>query len=144
MTVIVQNITRLMVPSIFILGAYVIVHGHLTPGGGFAGGVLLVGCFLLQILAFGSSETQNNLRKWRTSLTESIGLCFFLFVALLGFIQGGLFFTNVLAKSNPGIPYHLFSGGLIPLSNIAIGVEVSAALLAIFTALTIFKTGRKM
>ena len=37
MTLIVKCITQLMTPSIFILGIYVVFHGHLTPGGGFAG-----------------------------------------------------------------------------------------------------------
>ena len=44
MTIIVKSITQLMVPAIFLLGVYVIFHGHLTPGGGFAGGVLIAGC----------------------------------------------------------------------------------------------------
>jgi len=142
MTVIVRKITQLMVPSIFLLGIYVVVHGHLTPGGGFAGGVLLVGCFVLQILAYGSDEVHNEMKKWRASLSESIGIFMFLFIALIGLIRGGVFFYNTISKVQPHEGFRLFSGGLIPLSNIAIGIEVTAALFAIFLALAVFKVGR--
>ncbi|MBN1781471.1 cation:proton antiporter [bacterium] len=139
MTVIVKKISQLMVPSIFLLGLYVVVHGHLTPGGGFAGGVLLVGCFVLQILAYGSDEVRNDLKKWRASLSESIGIVLFLFIALLGLFQGGVFFYNTIARAHPGSALDLFSAGLIPLSNLAIGIEVAAALFAIFLTLAVFR-----
>jgi multisubunit Na+/H+ antiporter MnhB subunit len=142
MTVIVKKITQLMVPSIFLLGIYVIAHGHLTPGGGFAGGVLLAGCYVLQILAYGSDEVTNEMKKWRASLSESIGIFMFLFIALMSLIQGGVFFYNTIAKVHPGEAYQLFSAGFIPLCNIAIGVEVTAALFSIFLALAVFKVGR--
>lgn len=142
MTVIVRKIAQLMAPSIILLGIYVVVHGHLTPGGGFAGGVLLVGGFVLKILAYGSDEVHNEIKKWRASLSESIGILLFLFVALVGLVRGGVFFYNTLARTNPGDPFQLFSAGLIPISNIAIGIEVTAALFAIFLALAVFKVGR--
>jgi multisubunit Na+/H+ antiporter MnhB subunit len=142
MTLIVRKITQLMAPAIFLLGIYVVLHGHLTPGGGFAGGVLLAGCFVLQILAYGSDEVHNEMKKLRASLSESIGIALFLFIALIGLLNGGVFFYNVLAHTHPGKAFHLFSAGLIPLSNIAIGIEVCAALFAIFLALVVFKPGR--
>ena len=142
LTLIVRKITQLMVPSIFVLGIYVVLHGHLTPGGGFAGGVLLVGSFVLQILAYGSDEVHNEMKKWGASISESVGIILFLFIALMGLIHGGIFFYNVLEHTHPGNAFHLFSAGLIPLSNIAIGVEVGAALFAIFLALAVFKPGR--
>ena len=40
MTVIVKKTTQLIAGMIFLYGIYIIVHGHLTPGGGFAGGVI--------------------------------------------------------------------------------------------------------
>jgi multisubunit Na+/H+ antiporter MnhB subunit len=54
MTVIVKKTTQLIAGMVFLYGIYVIVHGHLTPGGGFAGGVIMAGSFILLILAFGS------------------------------------------------------------------------------------------
>jgi multisubunit Na+/H+ antiporter MnhB subunit len=139
MSLIVKRITQLMVPSIFLLGVYVIFHGHLTPGGGFAGGVLIAGCFALMILAYGSGETKNEIRKWRASFFESLGIFIFWFLAFLGLMQG-TFFKNFIAKGNAG---DLFSAGIIPLCNIAIGIEVAAALFAIFLTLAVLRVGEK-
>lgn len=144
MTLIVKRISQLMVPSIFLLGIYVVLHGHLTPGGGFAGGVLIAGCFVLLVLAYGSDEVKNEARKWRASYSESLGIFLFWFLAILGLIQGTYFFYNVIAKVNPGQPYQLFSAGIIPLCNIAIGIEVAAALFAIFITLVILRVGEKL
>ena len=144
MTLIVKCITQLMAPSILLFGIYIVLHGHLTPGGGFAGGVLIAGCFTLIVLAYGSEELESKLREWRATYSESIGLFIFWFVTILGLIQGTYFFYNLIARANPGQPYHLFSAGIIPMCNIAIGFEVAAALFAIFLTLVIVKVGEEL
>ena len=144
MSLIVKKISQIMAPSIFILGMYVVAHGHLTPGGGFAGGVLIAGCFTLLILAYGSLKERSLVFKEKASLIESGGIFLFLFIALLGLIQGTLFFVNIFSRSNPGVPGALFSSGIIPLCNIAIGVEVAAALFAIFITFAIMRFGEKL
>ena len=144
MTLIVKNISHLMIPSIFLLGVYVVAHGHLTPGGGFAGGVLIAGSFVLAVLAYGSEEARSQAKKWRASLGESIGIFLFWFLAILGLVEGSGFFYNMLAKRDPGRLGHLFSAGIIPLCNVAIGIEVAAALFAIFITLAILKVGEKL
>ena len=55
MTIIVKKISQIICPVIFIFGLYIIVHGHLSPGGGFSGGVILAGAFILQILSKGKN-----------------------------------------------------------------------------------------
>ena len=140
MSLIVKRITQLMVPSIFLLGVYVVFHGHLTPGGGFAGGVLIAGSFALMILAYGSEKTRNDIYKWRASFSESLGILIFWFIAVMGLIQSPYFFKNFIVKGNPG---ELFSAGIIPLCNIAIGIEVAAALFAIFLTLAVLRVGEK-
>jgi len=144
MTLIVKKISQIMVPSIFVLGAYVAAHGHITPGGGFAGGVLIAGCFALMILAYGAEKGKSAVFKERSSVLESAGLCVFLFISLLGLIQGGIYFMNTISRTSPGRPGALFSGGIIPLCNLAIGLEVAAALFAIFITYASMKTGERI
>ena len=141
MSLIVKQISRLMYPSIFILGVYIILHGHLTPGGGFAGGVLIAGAFTLLVLAYGADEVKASQEKWRATMGESIGIFLFWFIAVVGIFQGGYFFVNMLSH---GEPLQLFSAGIIPLCNIAIGIEVSAALFAIFITMSVLKLGEKV
>jgi multisubunit Na+/H+ antiporter MnhB subunit len=54
---------QLMSGLIFVYGAYIVTHGHLTPGGGFAGGALIAGAFILLILANGSEYVRLKGRK---------------------------------------------------------------------------------
>ena len=140
MSLIVKTIARLIAGLIFLYGVYVVAHGHLTPGGGFAGGIIIAGAFVLLVLAEGSKETSTQLRKECASMGESLGIFIFWLMAMLGIILG-TFFLNVLGK---GEPFRLFSAGIIPLCNLGIGLEVTAALFAIFITLaTLEKEGKK-
>jgi multicomponent Na+:H+ antiporter subunit B len=140
MTLIVKTIARLITGLILLFGIYIVLHGHLTPGGGFAGGVIIAGCFVLLFLAYGSQEAKNEMKKWRASLGESLGIFLFWFISMLGIFGGTYFFLNIIAK---GRPLHLFSAGIIPICNIGIGIEVGAALFAIFITLAVLKMGQK-
>jgi multicomponent Na+:H+ antiporter subunit B len=133
MTLIVKTITRLTVGLILLFGIYIVLHGHLSPGGGFAGGVIVALSFVHLMLAFGKDVAASKVSKNLASNLESIGALMFLSIALLGFL-GGSFFLNILPKGNP---FRLFSAGTIPLSNISIGIKVGVGLFAIFLALVI-------
>ena len=138
MTLIVKTVTRLTVGLILIFGIYIILHGHLSPGGGFAGGVIVGLAFVHLMLAFGKDVAAAKISKNLASNLESIGALMFLSVALLGFF-GGSFFLNILVK---GTPFKLFSAGTIPLSNIAIGIKVGVGLFAIFLALVVLEKSK--
>ncbi len=139
MTLIVKAITRITIGLIMLFGIYIILHGHLSPGGGFAGGVIVALSFVHMMLAFGKDVAVTKVSKSLASNLESIGALMFLSVALLGFL-GGSFFLNVLKK---GVPFSLFSAGTIPFSNIAIGIKVGVGLFAIFLALVILERAKK-
>ncbi len=137
MSVIVKKIAQLMSSLIFVYGIYIITHGHLTPGGGFAGGALVAGAFILLILANGSEYVRLKRQEEGSSLIESIAVLSALVLATVGLAAGGMvFFNNWLPE---GIPGQLISAGTIPLYNIFIGMEVAAALITIFLALVIYK-----
>lgn len=139
MTLIVKTITRLTVGLIFLYGLYIVSHGHLTPGGGFAGGLIIALSFIHLMLAFGKDMAISKLSEKRAAFFESLGACLFLLIALLGF-TGGRFFLNFPGK---GEPFKLFSAGIIPLCNIAIFMKVSAGIFAIFMALVFLKIIKK-
>ena len=137
MSVIVKKIAQLMSGLIFVYGIYIITHGHLTPGGGFAGGALVAGAFILLILANGSEYTKLKRQEEGSSVVESAAVLMALVLATIGLVAGSLvFFNNYMPV---GIPGRLISAGMIPLYNIFIGMEVAAALITIFLALVIYK-----
>jgi len=141
MTPIVKTVAGWVKGITFLFGLYIILFGHITPGGGFAGGVILALVYVLMTLCCGK---QNALRKmplhWAAEL-DSVGAIMFLIIAWLGMwsILGGSFFSNYIAKWNPGLPYHIFSSGTIPLCNIAIALKVAASLFLIFMLLVTTK-----
>ena len=137
MTLIVKKTTQLIAGMIFMYGIYVIVHGHLTPGGGFAGGVVLAGSLIVVILACGGDFLKLVKEKTGTTIIESLATILVIMIAAAGFIFGSkIFFNNFLPK---GIVGHLVSAGVLPLYNIFVGTEVAASIFIIFLSLIIFK-----
>lgn len=137
MTIIVKKVTQLMTGIIFVYGVYIILHGHLTPGGGFGGGAIIAGAFYLLILAYGSDYLSMTRKKEGSAMSESLAILAFLLFATMGLFLGlKSFFFNYLNKGTVG---ELISGGVIPIYNLFIGIEVAAALISIFFAFLIFK-----
>lgn len=141
MTLIVKTITRLTVGLILLYGIYIVLHGHLTPGGGFAGGVIIALSFIHLMLAFGKDVALKKLSQAVASILESLGALMFLTIALVGFVGGSFFFLNFFLHK--GRPFDLFSAGIIPLCNIAISLKVGAGLFATFAVLVLFKQVEK-
>ena len=140
MTVIVKTISSWVKVLIFLFGIYIILFGHLTPGGGFAGGVILASSYILLMLAFGREFVEKNLSLPLVSKLDCVGALLFALVAILGLVLGGSFFINFLyQKYLPGEAFNLISAGTIPLSNIAIGLKVGASLFLVVLVLSIFK-----
>ena len=127
-SLVVRTGSRILFPLILLFGAYIFVHGHLTPGGGFQGGAVIASAFLLQYLAFRSYRID----KQKFAAVESIGGSVFVVVGLLGLAMGGYFLNNFLGK---GVPYSLFSAGVIPILYVAIGLKVGAELAGIVAGL---------
>jgi multisubunit Na+/H+ antiporter MnhB subunit len=137
MTVIVKKTTQLLAGMIFMYGIYVIVHGHLTPGGGFAGGVILAGAFILVLLAFGSDFLNLQKEETGTTIRENMAVLIVLLLAVAGLFAGTkAFFNNYLPRGTVG---ELVSAGVLPLYNIFVGIEVASSIFIIFLALVIFK-----
>ena len=134
MTSIVKTIVRFTMGIIIIFGAYIVLYGHLTPGGGFAGGVILACGYIVLTLAFGKDLALKKMSDKAASILDNTGALAFLAIGMLGF-TGGYFFLNFM---NKGRLFELFSAGMIPLCNIAIGIKVMSSLFAIFIALAIF------
>ncbi len=136
MSEIVKTVSRIFAPLIIVFGIYVTLHGHLTPGGGFAGGLVIAGAVILLVLAYGGGIERLTRERTTTSRLESSGILLFWLVAVLGLVVGGIFFLNIMGK---GLPFTIFSAGIIPVCNIAIAVEVGGAISTILLALVLFE-----
>ena len=128
---ILSTAARLLFGPIVLLGAYIFVHGHLTPGGGFQGGAVVASGVLLLILAKRDRPMPHTAMIW----IESTSGFFYVLAGLAGLILAGSFLSNqgVLPL---GAWNALFSGGLIPVIYILIGLKVGAELAALLDTLT--------
>ena len=134
MGVVVQTVARWLRGFILLYGIYIVLYGHITPGGGFAGGVIIACGFVLLTLAGGQQQGLSFFSKGAASTLDSVGVLIFLVLAWIGMWAGGAFFQNFIGTSEEG-RFTLFSGGLIPISNIGLGMKVASSLFLVFSVL---------
>jgi multicomponent Na+:H+ antiporter subunit B len=121
-----------LVAPVAVFAADVIVHGALTPGGGFQGGVVLLSALVFVFLGgeYALLKIVLSSSSW-IEVTESIGAAAFAMLGFGGLIATGVFFANFIDKGQAG----LLTGGFIPIANIAVGAEVASALLIVSSEL---------
>lgn len=126
---------QVLIPGSIILGVYVFINGHLTPGGGFQGGAIIGTAITLMILA----DPLGTIRKGVLHLTESLSGFSYIVIGLAGLLFAGGFLDNrILPLGNLG---HLLSAGAIPLIYSLIGLKVGTELSSIIAYIN--ETGKK-
>jgi multicomponent Na+:H+ antiporter subunit B len=113
---------RFLFPLILLFGAYVFIHGHLTPGGGFQGGAVVASAFLLVYLGCRGRR----IRRASSTVIESLSGLVFVVVGLLGLALGGRYFLENFMPL--GVVNQVWSAGIIPVIYVAIGFKVGTEL----------------
>jgi len=129
---IIRTIAQKLFPFIMLFGFYLISHGHLSPGGGFQGGVVLGTAIILLTLSHSIEQTEKKFKSRWLNMLEKLGILTLIFLGFLGIFFGYSFLGNFLPLGKPG---QIASGGLMLPFNIAIGIKVAAGVSAIFYAL---------
>lgn len=126
---IVRTITRKLFPFILLYGCYLISHGHLSPGGGFQGGVILGAAIILLGLVDGVHIAEKRFKENLLSLTKNIGMIIFVLLGFAGMFFGYSFLSDFLPRGEVGtVP----SAGFILLLNLTIGFMVGTGIAVIF------------
>jgi multicomponent Na+:H+ antiporter subunit B len=122
--------SRILVPLIMLLGVYVFVNGHLTPGGGFQGGAIIASGVLLLLLA----APRRHFGHAVIAGVESLAGVFYVGIGVLGLVLAGGFLDNrFLPVGELGA---LFSAGAIPLIYSLIGLKVGAEFASVLAHLS--------
>lgn len=119
-----------MIPAILAIGVYIVVHGQLTPGGGFQGGVILAAGPLAVFLAGRYLRMKIVAPHTLVEIGDAAGAMGYALIGMAGLVLAGVFLKDFLPLGAVG---HLLSGGQMDLASAAVGLEVSGAFLVAFS-----------
>ena len=125
-----QTASQLLTPLILLFGAYIFIHGHLTPGGGFQGGAIIASAMLLLLLTDPAKRFSHGL----IAAIESVSGLAFVGFAIAGLVLAGGFLDNkILPLGEIG---ELLSAGAIPLIYSLVGLKVGAEFSSMLSSLS--------
>lgn len=126
---ILQKVAFVLVPMIMIFGIYVILNGHLSPGGGFSGGAIIGAGLILYLNAFGFAKTERFFTEKTYKWICFCALTFYCLAKSYSFYTG----ANHLESGIPlGTPGAIISSGLILPLNICVGLVVACTMYAFY------------
>ena len=133
---IVTNTVRLIVPVIQIFAFYVLAHGHVSPGGGFQGGVVMGASFILVALAWDLEVALARFSAEKCILVAALGIVLYGGIGFLSMLLGGEFLDyaeleKVLPVSREMARYHAMLG-----VEIGVGFTVTAIMFALYANLS--------
>ncbi|MCR5829407.1 MAG: hypothetical protein K6F93_03545 [Lachnospiraceae bacterium] len=130
--VILKTVAKFAIPFILIFGIYVILNGHLSPGGGFSGGAIVGSGFILSSVAFGFERMEIFLNKKSAGIITFVSLLIYCLAKSYSFFTG----ANHLESGIPlGTPGNILSSGLILILNICVGLVVACTMYSFFSLL---------
>ena len=132
---IVRTIAYFLVPCLFLFGVYVLLNGHLSPGGGFSGGAILGAALILHSMAFGFQCTSRFMTPRVLKTITCCSLGFYVVSKSYSFITGANELPNIISTGTPGA---ILSAGLILPLNVAVGFVVACTMYSFFS---LFKRG---
>ena len=128
--VILKTIAKFAVPFILMFGVYVILNGHLSPGGGFSGGAIVGSGFILASVAFGFDKMERFLNRKSAGIITFVSLLAYCLAKSYSFFTG----ANHLESGIPlGTPGAILSSGLILILNICVGFVVACTMYSFFS-----------
>ena len=126
---ILQGIAFVLCPIIFIFGIYIILNGHLSPGGGFSGGAIIGAGLILYTSSYGFRKTQRFFDEHVYKIAKITALCMYGLIGTYFYVTG----ANGIENHIPlGIPGHILSSGIILPINFCVGLEVACTMYAFY------------
>lgn len=133
--VILQTVARVLVPPIIIFGIYVILTGHLGPGGGFSGGAIVGAGLILYLNAFGFKKTERFFSEKTYKILSICALGCYALCKSYSFYTGANHIHSAIPLGTPGA---IISSGLILILNICVGIVVAGTM---YTFYVMFRKG---
>ena len=126
---ILQVAARILVVPIIIFGIYVVLNGHISPGGGFSGGAIIGTGLVLYLTAFGFGRTGSFMTEKLVKFLTVSALMFYCFAKSYSFYTGANGLHSIIT---PGTPGNILSAGLIVYLNICVGIVVACTMYSFY------------
>ncbi len=127
--IILKTIVGIVTPLIFVFGIYVILNGHISPGGGFSGGTIFGAGIIAFQAAFGTKQARKIMNFKLMTRIVSGALLFYACAKGYSFFMGASHFDAGIPK---GVPGNIISAGLILPLNIAVGIVVACTIYGLY------------
>jgi multicomponent Na+:H+ antiporter subunit B len=132
---ILSEVATRVIPLILVFGLYIVVNGHLSPGGGFAGGSVLGVAMILFALVFGVRRVAGLVGDELLVLLTSLGPVWYAATGMVGLVRGHQFLANSRAGIPLGVPGEVLSSGLVPVITFGVGVSVAVTVVVLFISI---------
>ena len=126
---IVAPMCKFLIPVILVFGIYILLNGHLSPGGGFSGGSILAAGLMLFAMVWGDSAASAVLRPRRLQTVVLCSLGFYCLAKSYSFYTGANHLHSIIS---PGTPGRILSAGLILPLNVAVGFVVCCTMYSFY------------
>lgn len=126
---ILQKIAKILVPVILLFGIYIILNGHLSPGGGFSGGAVMGAGLVMYLNAFGFKKAERFFTSRLYKVISCSALTFYCLAKSYSFFTGANHLESYIPK---GIPGDIISSGLIFPLNICVGLVVACTMYSFY------------
>lgn len=133
--VILQTVAKILVPPIMIFGIYIILAGHLGPGGGFSGGAVIGAGLILYLNAFGFARMERFFTAKTYRRLSFCALACYSLAKSYSFYTGANHIESIIPLGTPGA---ILSSGLILILNICVGIVVAGTM---YTFYVMFRKG---
>jgi multicomponent Na+:H+ antiporter subunit B len=130
-----KRMVVLLLPFMQVYGLYVVFHGHLSPGGGFAGGIIIGLSLICYTIVLGVEREGEGIPERILALIEGFGSYWYGAAGLLGIVQGASLLISRGADIPMGQVGNLLSGGLTLIVTLGVGVMVASTMVTLFYSL---------
>ena len=131
--IILKRVANVLTPLLFLFGIYVVLNGHISPGGGFSGGAIMGGGLILYACVNGQQKAQRFFTYKTFLYMNVISLLTYCLLKGYSFFTGANHLPDIIPK---GVPGELLSGGLILPLNICVGIIVMCTIYGFYALFT--------
>lgn len=126
---IIRTVCKLVIPIILVFGVYILLNGHLSPGGGFSGGAIMASALIIFALVWGGERASKTIPSKVMKIIVLCALGFYACSKTYSFFTGANHLHSIIS---PGTPGRILSAGLILPLNVAVGFVVCCTMYSFY------------